>query len=496
MAETAFQKGHNFASHILSSSVSNTAGHVYTERVAEVEDVLSDLLNKLNKKDKNGSPSSIGGFAAEVFHEGTFNANAKASGSTNYALAGTSESLGNLNRNVEGSVDVRVMSESGQTLRDYNFKYNKNAESTFNNQTALNRAGTDTKYHGDFLNPSDQNDKVIDIAKSKLDDPNLTGLKRKAIEQVAEKSSDRITDGEGHYSKPLSKKDDVELGKDIKEGKLTKKRLKNKYGAQNDSITPKTVMKEAIKAGATAAIISAVMQTAPEIIKAFDYLIKNKQIDLATIGKIGLKGLNAGVEGFMLGSITRILQIKIAEEVFGATISTLFSGSSGSLVLATTVSFIWTSIKNTIMYLQGKIDGRTLANNMVDYALISGGFLVASNFVRLVTFGLPLIGTLVGSFVGSAFAFTYNIVKKRFISFCADTGFTCFGLVDQDYTLPESVLSDMGIDLVPISRTDVSRTKLSTTQLQGGINRTNYETVDVKIVKRGVIGLNKIGFIV
>lgn len=33
------------------------------------------------------------------------------------------------------------------------------------------------------------------------------------------------------------------------------------------------------------------------------------------------------------------------------------------------------------------------------------------------------------------------------MSFCIDTGFTMFGLVKQDYTLPEDVLEYIGIDV-------------------------------------------------
>jgi hypothetical protein len=37
--------------------------------------------------------------------------------------------------------------------------------------------------------------------------------------------------------------------------------------------------------------------------------------------------------------------------------------------------------------------------------------------------------------IGTSFCVIYNIGKKKLISFCVDTGFTCFGLVEQNYEL-------------------------------------------------------------
>lgn len=40
----------------------------------------------------------------------------------------------------------------------------------------------------------------------------------------------------------------------------------------------------------------------------------------------------------------------------------------------------------------------------------------------------------------SSVAVVYNIGKKKLISLCVEAGFTCFGLVEQDYELPEEIL--------------------------------------------------------
>ena len=76
-----------------------------------------------------------------------------------------------------------------------------------------------------------------------------------------------------------------------------------------------------------------------------------------------------------------------------------------------------------------------------------------------------------------------------------DTGFTCFGLVEQNYELPEDILQQLGVDLIPISRTEVSRTQIARPQISTTIDTTQYETIDIRVLRRGVIGVNKVGFV-
>ena len=75
------------------------------------------------------------------------------------------------------------------------------------------------------------------------------------------------------------------------------------------------------------------------------------------------------------------------------------------------------------------------------------------------------------------------------------SGFTCFGLVEQDYTLPEEVLKDLGIDITPISRIEVSRTSIDVNKTNLITNKTQFETIEVKVLRRGVLGVNKIGYV-
>ena len=78
------------------------------------------------------------------------------------------------------------------------------------------------------------------------------------------------------------------------------------------------------------------------------------------------------------------------------------------------------------------------------------------------------------------------------MSFCIDTGFTMFGLVKQDYTLPEDVLEYIGIDVFQYEKF---------LQKEGfaplNFNRRKFEadTLEIHILRRGVIGVSEIGYV-
>ena len=167
--------------------------------------------------------------------------------------------------------------------------------------------------------------------------------------------------------------------------------------------------------------------------------------------------------------------------------------------LGTVVAVVLETVKNSILVAAGKMTAKQMGAAFVDSIVVSGGYIVGAHIGGVIGqalgFQLPVVGYLIGSLVGTAFAVVYNIGKNKLISFCIDSGFTCFGLVDQNYELPEDVLNDMGVDLTPVSRASVSRTPISNTTLTTNVHRTNYETIDINIVRRGVIGINTIGYV-
>ena len=52
----------------------------------------------------------------------------------------------------------------------------------------------------------------------------------------------------------------------------------------------------------------------------------------------------------------------------------------------------------------------------------------------------------------------------------------------------------MGIDTIQIPRATIPRAVIPKSQIHGTIQKARYETIDIKMVRRGVIGVNTVGY--
>ena len=92
------------------------------------------------------------------------------------------------------------------------------------------------------------------------------------------------------------------------------------------------------------------------------------------------------------------------------------------------------------------------------------------------------------------FCVVYNIGKKKPISFCVNTGYTCFGLVEQNYELPEDVLHAMGVETVEIPRTRIETTEIPRVAIGASeIERVDYGTINITVLRRAGTSVNKVG---
>lgn len=129
-------------------------------------------------------------------------------------------------------------------------------------------------------------------------------------------------------------------------------------------------------------------------------------------------------------------------------------------------------------------------------SLISGG--IGQSLIEL-----PVFGFMVGSFVGSMLgSFTYNIGYKQAMTFCVNSGFTMFGLVEQNYELPVDILEEIGYDvfkydkfepiLFCVDQFEIDRFEIDTFTPD---TFTSEDGIDFSFFRRGVIGINKIGYV-
>ena len=554
MSMSEMQQGWDFAAQILGANYAAQLGEKY---VSTVEKEVQKLVNDMNALGRNALGSKqLKGFVAEYWHADTFNIEAalrdsrnraSVDGSTKHASVDISTNFGKnysskYIKTAEASVEAQAKNviqayheylskpRKGEAISfdeyidKYGYSKNENIKNLIDDyRKSVDNGNTSTLeqfmkthvgeydiatlltsvYNGqDRLIPIDQIPDAIKYLSAEIKkEAGKETSNRAAVlanyKETLEKLVDRVSDGTGAESHTLTKEEAEAIAALIKEGKFKAEDFGLKL---SDIITNRYILHQALKAGITTAVITLVMQLAPEIIKAVDYLIKNRKIDLDQIKKMGITAMTASAEGFLRGFISSVLIIVCSAGKLGETLKELSSSSVGPSIIGSTVVLIMQTIKNSILVAAGKMTAREMGTAFVDTVVISGGYLIGAQIGGIIGqaigFELPVVGYLLGSLIGTAFSVLYNIGKNKFISFCVDTGFTCFGLVDQNYELPEEMLKELGVDTIPIPRAnvdtiDIPRINVATATIE----RIQYETVGFTMVKRGVIGVNKVGYV-
>ena len=110
---------------------------------------------------------------------------------------------------------------------------------------------------------------------------------------------------------------------------------------------------------------------------------------------------------------------------------------------------------------------------------------------------IPVVAYTIGSMVGSILGgILYETKEKFFISLCVSNGYTFWGLVEQSYEMPSHLLKKLGYDIFEYE--DFNHESFETDNfVYESFNYTpfNYEKLDIVMMKRGIIGIRKIGYI-
>lgn len=473
------EKGWKFSSDILGANIAADLGSDYVGKVEEAIRHLEENIN--NHEYRNLGVKQLQGYMLEEWGAGTFNVDAAAADSADRATV-----LHSLDKD---SVDVMLNSGKEISAKSY-----ATAEQTAKEQARLNLESREASYKGmDRLVPSDK----LDAAKAEAHKQALRNepIRKEAADAYSEtekKLTDTVHNDEGVSSKSASRKDLEKIAQESKDQKFKA----GDHGITADSaINTEYLLKQALKAGYTTAAITVAFQLAPEIYKAIDYLIKNGELDVHQIAKIGEKSISAGAEGFLRGSVSSALLIMCEKGALGEA----FKAISPTL-LGTVVALVMQTVKNSILVAAGKMTAQQMGSAFVDTVVISGGYMLGAHIGGLIGqaigFELPIVGYLLGSLIGTSFCVVYNIGKKKLISFCVDTGFTCFGLVEQNYEIPDKVLNEMGVKTIPVPRAQVPTIDVPRAQVPtANVETAKYETVNMTVLRRGVIGVNKVGYV-
>lgn len=466
----------------------NEAIEIQNAHIKQINDAIDQLEKNINEHPHiNLDVEQFKGYVAEEMHAGAFNIDAIRKGSDHRAW--TLQEHGYASPDIDTNFDKK-----------YSLKYSNEAQKAENMQAMLHRDTGEPKYQGqERLIAAEQVDEAKKVAniralKDKVNRPDVSDAHMDTKEHLVGK----VTDGEGVESKELSIKEAKEIAREAKKDGFKPE----KHGYEKE--TPLGEVKlnyvnQVMKEGLKAASIAAIIQIIPELYKAIDYLIKNGEIDVDEAKNSGKKIITASGEAFLRGSAICMIEYALSSGKFGEKLAKANTKDAVTII----VMVVFEVIKDSIRVAAGKMTPKEMGIRVADKLVETSIFIMGMNagvkvgvVVQTLFPQLTGIGYVIGSLLGFSLSIVYNVGKKKFISFCVDSGFTCFGLVDQNYELPDEVLNELGVDVIPIPRTEIERIEVPRTDIfETDIEDIKYETVDLTILRRGVIGVNKIGYV-
>ena len=492
---------------------SETAGTLFSslkvdEQINDYNEEINSFVKQLEKFDNyKTNVDQLKGNVAEVVLAKTFNLDAIAKGSGSratvegshgFASVDVSSNFGKnfgLKFNANGKISAKEQAKS--YFEKYNEYKSRGGKQDFQEYLKKRNIEDDSVLHDPIYSgqvriiPRDQVEEATNwlqqkLAKESVNRPELVKKYKDTLDML----NDKLSDGKGAESVSLSEKEAREIARLAKDG--DQEEILEKLGIKRDQFQEYTdVLKAAMKAGVTAGVITMVLKSAPELFKVFDHLIKEGEIDeeqLKNTDKIAATGF---AEGFIRGSVSALLVQLCKRGVFGEALKKAPSPIIGAIVFITC-----NTIKNAYLVRRNKKTRREMANELVKDMYISTMSIVGG-FVGQATIHIPVFGFMIGSFIGSTLgSITYTLEDKVIMSYCIDSGFTMFGLVEQDYTLPDDIIEEMGLETFDYETFDFESFEAESFEFETfDVDTFEADSIGIKVLRRGVIEVHKIGYV-
>lgn len=488
--------------------------NLWVKTIKDSVDSLENNIIQLVKNNKNTGTKQLQGLVAESWHADTFNYNASKKGS--FARAKM------LGLNKYGSIDIKA------GKRDFSSKYYKNAAGSLREQSKtpfekymqLKKQRGDTYKESDFLNeykidkknmhksmylnqgkliPTDQLLKASNLIERKIAKERALGNKEQLekLKEIKATLTDIVKDNKGNKSIPLTREQAQKLTESAKKGKIDDELLKECGIDVNKLVSGVDILKQSLKAGISAAMISTIISMAPTILNGIEMLITKGEIDKEIIREKGFEALNPAAKSFITGSITAGLVAACKSGKLGETLI-----NANTSIIATSVVLVVGFLEKSIECASGKITKAQLADEIakmftVTAFTVGSGMLASIWFVEVPPLAALayMLGSLLGGIIGSV---AYNIGKSIFMSFCVESGFTFFGIVEQNYELPRNIIDEIGIEVFEYEKFDYNKFEYDNFEF----DRFNtddmvfeYDKYGIAILRRGVLEIGKIAYI-
>lgn len=513
--KNAFEEGYDYAIDNLSAYIggeqTRQANQPYLDAIKEQIDKLTEAINGYQG---NANPQ-LKGYVAEAWHTYTFNIDAATKQSGVRAEQVQSNGLGSVDVSVgDKEYSLKYYQTGGKSAlaqahpleyayQRYIHKLAEGAEiPTREEYLKMNGIDPNTNmqlgmYEGQArLIPSDQIPDAIktlneEIQKN-LKKPNRAETVQRLID-VRDKLTTHISGPNGEQSLELTENESRVLANQAKDGKFDPARYDITLAKKADMML---VCSNAMKAGLNAALISALLKMVPQLVTVIRKLIQEGYIDfddLVDAGKSGLSGAKSGfINGFLCAAITSASQLGY----MGNAMQSAVNSASFAPCLGVAVVLLYQAMSDGIKCAKGELSGAQYAYNIERSLYVGiGGLAGGSALQSLIP--IPVVSYAVGSMIGSLLGgFVFVAKESVMMSMCVKNGYTVFGIVEQDYTMPKEVREKLGFPVYRYEEYQSKEYEYKKYQPQTyEMKKYDWKQMDCVILKRGVIGFRKVGYV-
>lgn len=510
-----FKEGYNYyVKHIDSYTGSEFSRITNQPYLDNIQKEINALETAINSYQGNGNPH-LHGYIAEEWHAHTFNIDAVAKRTNEYAKV-LSEEVNNLGstdidtswnenyglkyyKNGEGSAMAQAMSVEERYRKFIKGKDNPPTREEYLRMKGLD-PNTDMElslYIGQSrLIPSDQiQDAIIALKKQIAHDsciPERQHLVAK-YEETLRKLTDHIESPNGATSIRLTHEESKALQSLAKEGKFDPERYDITLAEKADKIY---ICQNALKAGINAALTSAIIKSIPHIISAIKKMVEDGYITDNDIEKITKGAISGAKEGLLNGLLCAAITSMSELGYLGVTLQNVSHLDSFAPGLATVIVLVKQAIYDSIQVAKGKMTAQEFCYNMEKTAFIAVcgyGFGIALQSL----IQIPIISYTIGSMVGSILGgLIYEAKEKFFLSLCVYNGYSFWGVVEQSYEMPPHLLKRLGYDVFDYKNFNYEHFETDKVEYESfNYEPFEYDKLDIVIMKRGIIGVRKIGYV-
>lgn len=557
-SERFFEKGYRYycesmaAGYAAGTSTGTLDGQF--EYIFQQNDQIGKLIeeiNDLSETYRNNTPGSRQGFLFEAFHRKTYDLDRVVNHQAH--LPEAAQPAMNGYASPDAVVDniaynAKVYADGHATFKDalskthrqvYNELNGRISEEQFKAERGITGSLDELKYKGQkHLVVSDQKDVIKGDARSAAKaSANRGTFREKNYRDIQRDTVDRIEDQYGNRSIPISKSgledlDNLTLNKQLSPETLRAFGIDPSVTISWEQLKQQLI-NQTLKTGVTASVIAAVLSIIPIMINAISLLSEEGRFDHEAFCELGYQSLSIPAKSFLIGCSTSAVInasnfLKLKDAAKNAIEAKPLTGIQCSLI-AVAVSILISTTEIAIMRAFGKISRAQMADRIFDCCLTSTlsiltGYVSQKVITHLVsaatqeafdaiftaivskvfgvtfTTALPVFSVLsylAGSVIGFAIAKLIHCATKKIIfSFCVESGCTFFGIVDQNYELPQEVIDAIGIEVFDYEKFEYDSFQADSFQFDTFSPDTfEYEKFGIRILRRGVIEFGKIGYI-